>query len=154
MQNPLRYLFIAGFCAVVLAGTYGSSLLPAGAGLLMFFLIVTVLVIRQDLHIFYLVCAGIPATFVVASVSLLFGCFAALLLLGTMAASTGETDTRPGKISFGLFSLIILALSIPVLRISHVMPWLIVLAVFVFIAIFLLLIGEYRIKIRYRGEKS
>jgi hypothetical protein len=154
MQRPIFYFFVAGFCAVVLAGIYGSSLFPAGAGLLLLFLVVAVLVIRRGIHIFYLLCTGVPAAFVVASVSLVFGSVAALLLPGIMAASSGETGTRMGKIIFCAFSVVFLVLCIPVLKISHVLPGLSALAVLAVIGIFLLLIAEYRIKIRYREKET
>ncbi len=154
IQGRLFYFFIAGFCAVVLAGTYRSSLVAAGAGLLVLFLIVAALVIRRDINVFYLLCGGVPATFVVAWVSLFYGAIAALLLTGAMAAATGETNNNRGKITFGIFSLIFLLLCVPLLQVSHVLPWLSALAVLVFISIFLLLIGEHRIKIRYRDEKT
>jgi hypothetical protein len=154
MHGRIFYLFMAGFCAVVLAGVYGSSLLVAGAGLLILFLVVAVLVTMTDITAFYLLCSGVPAVFIVASVSLMYGCFATILLLGTMAASTGETDTRMGKITFGSFSILFLLLCVPLLQASHVLPWLSALGVLGGIAVFLLLIGEYRIKNQYRGEKT
>lgn len=154
MQGQLFYLFMAGFCAVVIAGIYGSSLLAAGAGLLILFLIVAVLVTMRDINVFYLLCGGVPAVFVAASTSLIYGSIAMLLLLGSMTASAGETDTNSGKITFGIFSVIFLLLCIPLLQISHVFPLLPALAVFGIVTIFLISIGEYRIKIRYRDEKT